>query len=443
MIHIPSSEIKQPEVHADTLGFTFIWNGHFLRGIFPESVDLAKSYFGSGFLDEIVSKGLFPKTWISDFENEQFGMIIEHEMISPVLFASEWNSAMLKDAALMVLDIAEVGFRYGYNMVDCHKKNVLFRNNKPIYVDLGSFVYNVKGCTGWKPYKSFLGSYYYILDVWTDGCSQIAKCLMAPCVMMSAIDYYLYKKPVWRFAKKLLSSKLKIAILINSFAIMGVDNPRCKSRIIGIAKFFINGMLLGDSQRLASLRKRVEKCKVVCPRISQSKVIELNLDIPQFESALIVNSRHPELTRAISNLPGVKQTISLIESDEGSSAEYSLLRGNCHNITDISYSFSVPLFVKGYFPDNRIKSDIVFVPGFTFDVTPLGIHNALERIKQYLHYSKLGKAVIIIQDKCMELINNLSINYQVKVLENQGFASEWGGICLIVNEKQQKLRDNE
>ena len=72
MIHISSDEIKQPSLHADTLGFTFVWQGHFLRGIYPESVNLAKSYFECGFIDEVVSKGIFPKTWISEFENEQF-----------------------------------------------------------------------------------------------------------------------------------------------------------------------------------------------------------------------------------------------------------------------------------------------------------------------------------------------------------------------------------
>ena len=76
MIHIPSNEIKQPQLHADTLGFTFVWQGHFLRGIFPQSVEWAMTYFDSGFINEVVEKGLFPKTWISAFENEQFGMII-------------------------------------------------------------------------------------------------------------------------------------------------------------------------------------------------------------------------------------------------------------------------------------------------------------------------------------------------------------------------------
>ena len=46
MILIPSEEIKFPDLHLDTLGFTFTWKGHFLRGIYHESIELAKT-FGS------------------------------------------------------------------------------------------------------------------------------------------------------------------------------------------------------------------------------------------------------------------------------------------------------------------------------------------------------------------------------------------------------------
>ena len=87
---------------------------------------------------------------------------------------------MLKDAALMVLDIAEIGWKYGYNMVDCHKLNVLFKDNRPVYVDLGSFVPREEGSTGWNPYSSFLHSYFYILSLWNSGATTLAKRMMAP-----------------------------------------------------------------------------------------------------------------------------------------------------------------------------------------------------------------------------------------------------------------------
>ena len=215
-IHIPSSEINLTDLHADELGFVFVWKGHLLRGIYEQSVPQAEGYFSSGFLDEIVEKGLFPKTWISDFENEQFGLILEHEMIYPVLYATEWNFLMLKDAALMVLEIAEIGHRYGYNMIDCHKKNVLFKNNTPMYVDLGSFVPNAPDSKVWNPYSSFLRSYYYILEIWHSGAAQLAKRVMSPGVELQKEDYYSFKYPVLRSLPRVRKFIMKIGGIFES-----------------------------------------------------------------------------------------------------------------------------------------------------------------------------------------------------------------------------------
>lgn len=155
-LHIPSSEIKHPNgYHSDQLGFTFRWNGHFLRGILPESADFARRYFDSGFVDEICGKGMFPKTWISGFENEEFAFIIEHEMMTPLLYATDWNFSMLRDASALVLEIAKTAKKYGYNMIDCHKLNVMFKYGRPMYVDLGSFIPYKEGSSAWRPYLSF------------------------------------------------------------------------------------------------------------------------------------------------------------------------------------------------------------------------------------------------------------------------------------------------
>lgn len=416
-IYIPSTEIKKPNIHADTLGFTFIWKGHFLRGVNHEAVELAQSYFNSGFVDEIVQKGLFPKTWISDYYNEQFGLIIEHEMISPVLYASEWNSAMLKDAALLVLDIAAIGLKYGYNMVDCHKKNVMFYNNRPIYVDLGSFVPNKAGCNGWRPYKSFKESYYYILDVWSDGSEQIAKRLMSPCVMMSSKDYYLYKQPIWRCAKKLLSYKIYLSNLYNDVALMGFDSKRMRSRSTDAVKRIINKMRLGESQNLARLKRKIARCTVEVSENRPDSQIEFNCTLPEFETALVVNCESHNFLEQLSAIQGASKIISLIEDDKRSAGEYIHFRDNKANIVDISFSLSVPMFVQGYFPEDRIKSDVVFAPNFTFVNSPLGIHNATVRVRQYMVYSKLRKVVLILQNKCDELVNSLRLNYQVEVSE--------------------------
>lgn len=271
MIYIPSSEIEKPGLHGDEIGFTFVWKGHFLRGIYSESIMLVKSYFESGFINEVVEKKLFPKTWITDFENEQFGMIIEHELITPVVYATEWNSAMLKDAAVMVLDIAEVGWKYGYNMIDCHKMNVLFKNNRPIYVDLGSFIPRKEKCTGWLPYKTFYESYIYILDLWTRGCPQIAKRMMSPGVCLKSEDYLAWKNPLYRNFTVLLRVRLTLWEGINRLALMAQYKGGIIKRSL---KYLSNTLKPSICQHISQIER-----KVSCVKLDSSESIISDIDL--------------------------------------------------------------------------------------------------------------------------------------------------------------------
>lgn len=326
MFIIPSEEIKFPDLHLDTLGFTFTWRGHFLRGIYRESVELARSYFETGFIDEVVSKGLFPRTWVSEFENEQFGMILEHEMISPVLFATEWNSAMLKEAALMVLDIAEIGWRHGYNMIDCHKLNVLFKGTKPMYVDLGSFVPRENGVTGWHPYNNYMSSYYYILDIWCAGASKLAKRMMSPGVSLSRKEWLIYKYPVNRWFQKLASVRETYYIYLCYLSSvspekliehLGFPITSYKARLIKFISYLVNRMKLAPSQHLVRLRRNVSKkliSKSPIPKGDNINIEEIQLSIaglPESQSVVFFNSPINKVLEICNENEGIKTIISI------------------------------------------------------------------------------------------------------------------------------------
>lgn len=388
MIHIPSDEVKQPLLHADTLGFTFVWKGHFLRGIFPQSVEWAKSYFVSGFIDEIVEKGLFPKTWVSDFENEQFGLIIEHEMISPVLYATDWNSAMLKDAALMVLDIAEIGWKYGYNMVDCHKLNVMFKNNRPLYVDLGSFVPREKGSTGWKPYNNFLESYTYILDLWTHGSEQVAKRMMSPGVLLHTKDYLAYKRPLYRRHPSLLNCKNRISSQLNSFAIM--DSNKVKNnRIHSLLKRLIDGLKPCKSQHFDRLRGVVTRQIV---KYNPKKESEIAFDysfISSVKSVTCINLCNNTIVKGLREK--IVQVISLNENDELSNSEYD----NLKDITSVSFPLlNGGVLIRDKFPETRLCSEVVIVRCINSGRGQFALHNNLVYLERCMSYSTSGTMYI-------------------------------------------------
>lgn len=419
MTNIPSNEITQPQLHADTLGFTFIWNNHFLRGIYPSAVGQAKAYFDSGFIDEVISKQLFPKTWVSEFENEQFGMILEHEMITPVLYATEWNYEMLKDAALMVLDIAQIAWKYGYNMVDCHKLNVLFSNNRPMYVDLGSFVPREKGSTGWYPYSSFLRSYYYILSVWSDGASTIAKRLMAPGLEFNAKDYYIYKSKFYRCFPKFIQWRLLLQEGFCRLATWDNDNIAKRGQSIKMAKGLVDRLKPSPSQRLKSIRRKVISKSIRQADNTVINALSIKEDLLEIikkhctdcRSITFINNPETGLYPLLLQQTNVKKIVSIQEQNMVSNHEYRKTRQQGVNICCASYRLlNNTVLVRDKFPESRLCSEIAILPVRTFGKGTFGVHNALVLVEHCLMYAE-KHLMLIVQQSEEELIKQLSNKY--------------------------------
>lgn len=422
MSHIPSNDIKQPQMHADKLGFTFVWKGHFLRGIYPSAVEQAKSYFDSGFIDEVTEKGLFPKTWISEYENEQFGMIIEHEMITPILYATEWNSAMLKDATLMVLDIAEIGWKHGYNMVDCHKLNVLFQNNRPVYVDLGSFIPKKKGSTGWMPYTSFLRSYYYILKMWTEGMPTLAKRMMAPGLEMPESEYYAFKNVVYRLLPALYTVKASVRKGLCRLAVLGDDEISKRGKAITYFKTLVNFIKPSASQHFSKLKRKVMNIKLK----SINKTLPKDNDLKINALTEIIKSQFPDvggITFIDNNKTGyyesllektrINQFISLQQDDFTSCQEYYHSKPEW-KFTSVSLRMiNNSVLLRNKFPENRLRSDIAVVPNLSLRRGMFGVHNTKVFIEHCLLYAN-SALIVGVKKNIQELKDAFKNKYHVE-----------------------------
>jgi hypothetical protein len=81
-------------------------------------------------------------TEISDYTNEQNEMILRHERINAVNYPWEWSRGMLRDAALMFININIELAKNGYFTKDAHSFNVILKDNVPCFVDLGSIIKN-------------------------------------------------------------------------------------------------------------------------------------------------------------------------------------------------------------------------------------------------------------------------------------------------------------
>lgn len=424
-IVIPSSEIKQPSFHADELGFVFVWKDHFLRGIYPKAIKQANGYFESGFINEIVDKGLFPKTWISEFENEQFGLIIEHEFIRPVIYATEWNFQMLKDAALMVLEIADVGRSYGYDMIDCHKLNVMFLHNRPVYVDLGSFIPADRGSLGWRPYNSFLRSYYYILDIWSKGAPQIAKRMMSPHVELARNDYYNITNPFFRRHRSLLN----LVFLIND-ALCRISNLSeekvNKQGHIFLMKIFrtvVRRFNLAPNLRLNKLAKKINRMQrpsevqeIQSDNLHKEAIINIiNEKYCDIKSVFFLNSKDFTMYEDIIGTTQVASVYSVQEDEEISSNEYvSYKDGSCATVSLNFMLTGGEILLRGKFPEDRFLSDVAVWPFVQIGFGMFGLHNVKEKIKVLMKYSNKNTIILTSNGNVDSLIDILATDYHVE-----------------------------
>lgn len=436
MIHIPSNEIKHPNgSHSDSLGFVFQWNGHLLRGILPESVETAKGYFDSGFVAEICEKGLFPKTWISDYWNEEFGLIIEHELITPNIYSTDWSFSMLRDAAVLVLEIAKVAAKYGYNMLDCHKLNVMYKNGNPIYVDLGSFIKVKSGVTAWRPYHSFLSAYYHILKLWHSGAGFYAKRLMTPGIEGAGRDYWLYINPFWRLFPGLLDLKLSIAGNLHGLAATDMENINkkvaastvLKKCLFKFAKCVINKIRPLSAQRqsaLDRLQNRISKMAITKYSISETPAAHIgdfacfvSDHITKGLSATIFEPKQAVDVSAIVSSCGILNCIVINEQEKNAENVYAGIRKLNLEVTPTYFQLAEGklLMLRNRFPEQRFKSDIVIIPEYRLEAGTKGVLTLDWIIKERIQYSSKGRLFICVDSKSDDLIAFLSKIYSLDI----------------------------
>ncbi|NTU89707.1 MAG: radical SAM protein [Actinobacteria bacterium] len=183
---------------VDDIGRVFHWRSGIYRGIYPRAVHIVREMFTSGLVDELIQRGLFPNSRLTDYTLEIFPLVVEHDLVPFVTYPHEWSFDMFRDAACAVLEVSEIAVRFGFRMKDCHPYNVLFARSRPLYVDLGSFVKANAGDDAF-PVAEFLGSYWYPLFIWSTGDYFMAqRIISSEHDMMSQTSWLLYRLPVLR-----------------------------------------------------------------------------------------------------------------------------------------------------------------------------------------------------------------------------------------------------
>jgi len=326
-----ASDMEPVELSIDSLGKIYFYRNRILRVINNNYIRQVKHMFDSGFIDEIVNKGLFPNTWISDIKLASSSLVLEHENICHWNYPYEWSFDMLKDAALLILQLNEIANKYGYEIKDGHAYNVVYKMNKPCYIDFGSFIkINEEDKFNWESYEIFYSQFYIPLYLWSKGYTNIARNIFLMRNYFNGEEFFKFKYPLINILSNRYISTIyyniailrKVCLLSKNEINMKVSDPfkRCIALVIN---------------RLLRKKFAAEKFKTKILRLKKEKKVSMwsnyhdNIDIGS-------NKRISRITEIINRL---RDASSLIElgANQGKIASYIMEKTHITKIIATDY----------------------------------------------------------------------------------------------------------
>lgn len=172
---IQPNEIKfNPTSYVDPNARVFEWQGEIYRAI-----SLEKKDFYQSLLKDEVFINLQRKNWVvqsnfTDYSLDGYAFVVKHRRIPFISYCVEWPALMLKDAALLTLDICQELAKHNLSLQDAYPWNIYFDLNHPTFIDVGSIVSAPEDLV-WTPYQQFCQFFLYPLYLSSAGLSQAAR----------------------------------------------------------------------------------------------------------------------------------------------------------------------------------------------------------------------------------------------------------------------------
>jgi len=121
----------------------------------------ATRFFADGVADgRIIGTELV--TDIDPIDGEEWAAVLRHERIPIVSYPYEWTFSMLRDAALLQLDLLTDALAEDMILKDSTPYNVQWIGKRPVFIDIGSFE-TLEAGDVWVGYRQFLRQYLYPL----------------------------------------------------------------------------------------------------------------------------------------------------------------------------------------------------------------------------------------------------------------------------------------
>jgi hypothetical protein len=155
----------EPGSFRDPLSRVLVGDGEVYRTLSPEGLEDWNGLAASRLFADATSAGSLVRTeavddvpaWIPAAAS-----VLRHERIPFVSYPYEWPFSMLREAALLQLDLLRRALDEGLTMKDASPYNVQWRGTQPVFVDVGSFERLREG-EPWAGYRQFCTLFLYPL----------------------------------------------------------------------------------------------------------------------------------------------------------------------------------------------------------------------------------------------------------------------------------------
>ena len=161
---------SEPGSFRDRRGKIFYWNGEIIRALSRRAVEEWQALAATRFFPRLMKTGKVVKTELLDAkglegsfsEAGEWAGFLSHEAIPFISYPYEWSFQMLKDAALLQLELIEAAL--GENMIlkDASSFNLQWQGSQPVFIDIPSFERLSPG-EPWVGYRQFCQLFLYPL----------------------------------------------------------------------------------------------------------------------------------------------------------------------------------------------------------------------------------------------------------------------------------------
>lgn len=161
-----SSPDLEPSSYRDRNGSVFYRDGAVFRGISAKALANWERLSAAPFFAARSAQGSIVRTerttGAAAATGAQWAAVLKHERVPFISYPYEWTFGMLKDAALLHLDLMLEALRCGMILKDSSAYNIQWRGARPVFIDIPSFEVLPEG-QPWIGYRQFCELFLYPL----------------------------------------------------------------------------------------------------------------------------------------------------------------------------------------------------------------------------------------------------------------------------------------